>query len=353
MAVSYLRAPTASAIGDGSIVQIAARIAVLIAIVTLVVFLRALHAPKTSKLGEEPHAQRLQQPVGVQKKKGNRAKKGKKTRGTSSTKIVPDLDVVSEEELEVGRVQSSSDVEAPPMRDSLKQESHSEVVVDQDKSESESGDIEIAIRTDEVSPGYGHVCLETVPLDDPSEEELEVGRVQSSSDVEAPSMQDSLKHESHSEVAVDQDKSDSESENGDIDIEMRTDEAPPGCGHVCLETVPLDDPGHELPPISALLVSELIVPSDTSIIAFNDFEWEEVHEPIQSQPADDADVPCKECTMPDMHLWGCSAHRTYTSALLLMHREMQVVVARGPPGLERPAALATASGASLCSMRVA
>jgi len=280
MAVSYLRAPTASAIGDGSIVQIAARIAVLIAIVTLVVFLRALHAPKTSKLGEETHAQRLQQPVGVQKKKGNRAKKGKKTRGTSSTKIAPELDVISEEELEVGRVQSSSDVEAPSVRDSRKQESHSEVGVDQDKSESES-------------------------------------------------------------------------ESGDIEIEMRTDEASPGCGHVCLETVPLDDPRDELPPISALLVSELIVPSDTSIIAFNDFEWEEVHEPIQSQPADDADVPCKECTMPDMHLWGCSAHRTYTSALLLMHREMQVVVARGPPGLERPAALATASGASLCSMRVA
>jgi len=278
MAVSYLRAPTASAIGDGSIVQIAARIAVLIAIVTLVVFLRALHAPKTSKLGEEPHAQRLQQPVGIQKKKGNRAKKGKKTRGISSTKIAPELDVISEEELEVGRVQSSSDVEAPSMRDSRKQESHSEVGVDQDKSESES-------------------------------------------------------------------------ESGDIDIEMRT--YAPGCGHVCLETVPLDAPRDELSPISDLVVSEVIVPSDTSIIAFNDFDWEDAHEPNQSQPADDVDVPCKECTMPDMHLWGCSAHRTYTSALLLMHREMQVVVARGPPGLERPAAPATASRASLCSMRVA
>jgi len=353
MAVSYLRAHTVSAIGDGSIVEIAARVALLIAIVAFIVLFRALHAPKSSKVGEETHAQRLPQPVGVQKKKGSRAKKSKKTRGAPTTRIVSDLEVISEEELEVGRVQSSSDVEAPSMRDSSKQESHSEVVVDLDKSDSNSGDIELDIRTDETFHRCGDVCLETVTLDDSSEDVLELGRGQSSSDVEAPSVPDSLNQESHSEVGVDHDKSESDSEMGDIDIGMRTDEAPRGCGHLRLESVPCDDPRDELPPVSALVPSEVIVLSDTSILALNDFDWDDAHQPNQSQAADDADVPCKECAMPDRHLWGCSAHRTYTCALLLMHREMQLTVARGPPGLERPTTSPTASRASLCSMRLA
>jgi len=50
------------------------------------------------------------------------------------------------------------------------------------------------------------------------------------------------------------------------------------------------------------------------------------NEPHQSQPSVDVDTLCKECNTPGLHIWGCSAHRTYTSALLLMHRHRHTQV---------------------------
>jgi len=42
------------------------------------------------------------------------------------------------------------------------------------------------------------------------------------------------------------------------------------------------------------------------------------------------------CEMCSKNVWGCSIHRTYSSALLLRHFATQRVIARGPPGLELP-----------------
>jgi hypothetical protein len=42
------------------------------------------------------------------------------------------------------------------------------------------------------------------------------------------------------------------------------------------------------------------------------------------------------CEMCSKNVWGCSIHRTYSSALLLRHFATQCVIARGPPGLELP-----------------
>jgi len=54
---------------------------------------------------------------------------------------------------------------------------------------------------------------------------------------------------------------------------------------------------------------------------------------VIDQPVEDICV-CKMCKNPEMH--SCPAHRTYTSSLLLKHRAIQLVVARGPPGLDPP-----------------
>jgi hypothetical protein len=43
-----------------------------------------------------------------------------------------------------------------------------------------------------------------------------------------------------------------------------------------------------------------------------------------------------ECEMCSKNIWGCSIHRTYSSALLLRHCATQLMIARGPPGLELP-----------------
>jgi len=47
-----------------------------------------------------------------------------------------------------------------------------------------------------------------------------------------------------------------------------------------------------------------------------------------------------------------SAQRTYTSSLLLMHREIAIRIARGPPGLDAPAASISSSDAPFCHLRV-
>lgn len=47
-----------------------------------------------------------------------------------------------------------------------------------------------------------------------------------------------------------------------------------------------------------------------------------------------------------------SAQRTYTSSLLLMHREIAIRIARGPPGLDAPAVRISSTHAPFCPLRV-
>lgn len=230
------------AIGDLLPFMNAAYIAGLILIVSFVVFLRALQAPKaSSKFGDPPHLRHLQNPSSVQKKKGHRAKKGRKARGTAS-KPMPGVDDGSEEEAEVGTLRSSSDLEAP-----------------------------------------------SIP----------------SSRIQKP-------------IGGDADNVESVSESEDIEI--RTD------------------------PVSAGSECDYLVTLTAS---------KETNDPCEADTADEAHTVCMECAMPDVHIWGCSAHRTYTSSLLLMHREIQARIARGPPGLDPPAGNALAPSAGVCSLRVA
>jgi len=42
------------------------------------------------------------------------------------------------------------------------------------------------------------------------------------------------------------------------------------------------------------------------------------------------------CRCDESYGWGCSHHRSYGSLLLLAHRDLQVAIAHGPPGLEPP-----------------
>jgi len=115
MAVEKFMSPTTSIqefMSFGSVVEIAAQIAVFIALVWFVVFLRGLWVPKVPPMPRRANWQRLQQPSGAHKKTANpsnRAKKNKKARGAAHNK----LEVISEEELEDVNVQSSSDLETP------------------------------------------------------------------------------------------------------------------------------------------------------------------------------------------------------------------------------------------------
>jgi hypothetical protein len=60
---------------------------------------------------------------------------------------------------------------------------------------------------------------------------------------------------------------------------------------------------------------------------------------------------CQSCPSSDISSWGCPEQRIYTSSLLLMHREIQRVIAQGAPGLEPPATTAI-TGSSLRSVRM-
>merc|ERR1719181_1612889 len=85
------------------------------AVVTLVcasVFINTWWMPKGSIAAQAATEQRPQQPSGAHKKKGKGAKKKQRGRATAAVKMTTNLDVLSEEELEMVKVQSS-DVEAP------------------------------------------------------------------------------------------------------------------------------------------------------------------------------------------------------------------------------------------------
>lgn len=67
--------------------------------------------------------------------------------------------------------------------------------------------------------------------------------------------------------------------------------------------------------------------------------WQGLKQSISPSAAQNEDVSsvhvCEKCALPD-ELFGCAEHRRYTSTLLMMHREIQMVIARGPPGLQAP-----------------
>jgi len=88
---------------------------------------------------------RAQQTPGLQKKKGNRTKKGKKVRGASSEKLAPGGDAVSEDESEVGRESSSPDLEASavPFLQVESLEACQAVKVEVHESASEGDDVEM------------------------------------------------------------------------------------------------------------------------------------------------------------------------------------------------------------------
>lgn len=238
----------------GSIAELAARIVALIAVVYFAVFLQSLWVPKAAALGQASNAQRAQK-----KKKG---KKNKKARGAAATKSAPDAEAVSEEELEVAQVQSSSDVEAPSM------------------------------------PSPRGASQETT-LDNSSLFERTLANAQ----------------KSLAGVDTDEDKSESEAE----DLEMCT-----------IEAAVLNE-GNAL---------------DTSKVS------DVIHEPVAATASEEVGGVCEMCSMPDVHIWGCPIHCTYTSSLLLMHCKMQRAIARGPPGLEPPSATVSAPSSRLCSMQM-
>jgi len=106
----------------GSVQKIAAQIVVLFTIMMFGVFLQFWLAPKVSSTSAGPSLSLpVRKPSSMQKKKGNRAKKGKKTSGAAPRKVVhvaesiPDerLETVSEEELEIVEAECESDIEAP------------------------------------------------------------------------------------------------------------------------------------------------------------------------------------------------------------------------------------------------
>jgi hypothetical protein len=259
MAGAFLRAPTV-AIGElmqaGSDWQMASKVATVIAFVILVslatfpfhYFWIRLSEQKVHFAGQASHPQRLHQPAGAQKKKGNRAKKNKKARGVATTKFAPGVDAPSEEELEVVKVQSSSDVEAPSMR--------------------------------------------------PTQEAFQETALDTSTQFES-SLPYAQKPFSGSDA-------DNDKLSIEADLEMCTDER---AG---------EDTG------------------EASEVA---------HGTVQEESC-----ICERCLNPDVHIWGCPAHRIYTSSLLLMHCEMQRTIARGPPGLEPLPASVPSS--RLCSLPI-
>lgn len=233
----------------GSIAEFAARILALIAVIYVAVFLQSLWVTKAPTVGQALDVQQLQQPSGAQKKRGNRARKNKK-RGTATAKSAAGIETVSEEELEVVKVQSSSDVEAPSM----------------------------------LSPRGAFDCT-------------------------LASAQKPL-----AGVNTDEDKSDSEAE----DLEMCTDKA------------------------AATVEGDVLADTKKLEVA----PWRKKQEPIE----EDVDAVCEMCTNSTLYPWGCPNHCTYTSSLLLMHCQMQRVIARGPPGLEPPPATISAPSLRMCSL---
>lgn len=259
MAGAFLSAPTV-AIGEfmqaGSVAQMASRVAMVVALVILVslatfpfhYFWTRLSEKKVHFAGEASHPQRPHQPAGAHKKKGNRAKKNKKARGVATTKLAPGVDAPSEEEFEVVKVHSSSDVETPSMRPTQK-------------------------------------AFQETALDASTEFESSLPYAQ----------------KPFSGIDADNDKLEIEA-----DLEM------------CTEKRAGEDA------------------SEAS---------EGAHETVQEESS-----ICERCLNPDVHIWGCPAHRMYTSSLLLMHCEMQRAIARGPPGLEPLPASVPSS--RLCSLPI-
>jgi hypothetical protein len=56
---------------------------------------------------------------------------------------------------------------------------------------------------------------------------------------------------------------------------------------------------------------------------------------------------CEICDAPHMLALGCAETRKYTSSLLLLHRELHLRAARGPPGLPKPAEIISPTKATL------
>jgi len=143
------------AIEDESIIQIAARLVGVMAILVFAVFACALWAPKVSTGVQATNAQQLQQPSIAHKKKGkNTKKKPKPARGVGakSKKLSEEL---SEEELAVAHVQSSSDVEAPS--------------IPANTSASDASDVECADTHAQISS-----CVRVETDDDSESEDLEM-----------------------------------------------------------------------------------------------------------------------------------------------------------------------------------
>lgn len=243
-----------------SIVEIAARVAVLIVVVCFGVFLRALVAPKATTVGA-PSVQRLQHVAAGHKKKGGRAKKNKKARGAAVPNVAHDADAISDAE---DKVRTSSDLEAAT---SCGADGSNTVTSDTPEAEHE---IEMQVDRADASCDGDDDCSETIEAPEVANE-IQTGTLQAEELCGAAEQR---------------------SQTSPASNNVQEFQQPLACGP--------DEPCHE---------------ADENAGAF-----------------------CDICERPDVHFWGCATHRTYTSALLLMHRDMRFDAARGPPGLELPAA---------------
>jgi len=63
-------------------------------------------------------------------------------------------------------------------------------------------------------------------------------------------------------------------------------------------------------------------------------ELADVHEPVPI-PVPDLHGDCLAANCPQTLAWGCTTHRAYGRSLLLAHREMNLFIQGGPPGLDK------------------
>lgn len=280
----FLRSPTSS-VQSESVVDIAARIAVIIVAICFVVFLSALRTPKapTSRACD---VQLLQHAPAGHKRKGGKAKKNKKARAAVVvTKCGPAAADIPEE-LEVGKGSSVSET---------------------DRS---------------------------------TKSELEIGKVSSVSEADRPTEPIKLIL--------------SEQAPGSFSSLVSCHDCPVREARLAPEVD--DDP-------VARLNCSCVTTSITKLETSDHLEMRAPHVDCPSTDLDlapvvglaeggeDTGFVCDKCRKHDVHLWGCSAHRTYTSALLLMHRNMQLAAATGPPGLDLPVTASPAWKSGVCGLR--
>lgn len=283
MAGFNLRSPATSVGGFVeiySIVETAARVVMLIIVACFAVFLRALWSPKTTILGP-PNVQRSQHAFAGQKKKGGRAKRNKKVRGSAAPKITHDEDTWVE------KAMSSSDVEAPTHYPA-------------------GGNNLVTIDTLDSAREYGMQF---------NAADAECGGNESKSETSK------VLHATH-----------------DRQGKMRRADVSCGCAGNWSEALETPQIVQDLAGLKADVVPCVDEPASSLDDACPDTDKKD-------------SLFCDICARPDVHFWGCAAHRTYTGALLLMHRDLRIVAERGPPGLELPATGIRATTSGLTSIK--